>query len=297
MGWAMTSDLVGSRFATVPLWVLDAEVSDRAVRLYGVVQSFVNGRSGDAFPGRRLLASRLHCSTDSVDRAAKELRDIGALVIEPKYDDAGRQMTNTYRIIADEVRAAAVPRGVGTDAEGGAAPMPRGRAAAVPRGGPHSRGPNKTQVNKTQIEQDPVNKVSMSLVKNDEDAATDSEGKYPLKDEDWRLANLLADQIELNGSKRPTVGKSWARDIERLHRIDSRPYERIERAIRWCQQDSFWHRNILSCDSLRSHYDRLRMDAADKTRSGRKGNISEDGTKTQSQVNLENLARKRGLSK
>ena len=40
-------------------------------------------------------------------------------------------------------------------------------------------------------------------------------------------------------------------------RIDKRSVEDIEAVIRWCQQDDFWHKNILSTDKLRKQFDKL----------------------------------------
>src|SRR5215218_11383648 len=69
-------------FAIVPEWVLDADISDAALRLYAVLLRY-GQTSGHRMPGRRLLASRLHKrSRDSVDRALKELVGIGAVVVQ-----------------------------------------------------------------------------------------------------------------------------------------------------------------------------------------------------------------------
>jgi hypothetical protein len=81
-----------------------------------------------------------------------------------------------------------------------------------------------------------------------------------------RLASLLADLIARDGSKRPTVTAAWVQDIDRMIRIDKREPEKIERAIRWCQDDTFWYSNILSPRKLREQYDRLRKEARQKDR-------------------------------
>lgn len=76
-----------------------------------------------------------------------------------------------------------------------------------------------------------------------------------------RLAHLLADLIESNGSKRPNVTQRWVTTIDRMMRLDGRTPEQIENAIRWSQRDEFWQSNILSPDKLRRHYDRMRLQA------------------------------------
>ena len=42
-------------------------------------------------------------------------------------------------------------------------------------------------------------------------------------------------------------------------RLDKRSVDDIEAVIRWCQQDDFWHKNILSTDKLRKQFDKLYM--------------------------------------
>lgn len=85
-----------------------------------------------------------------------------------------------------------------------------------------------------------------------------------------RLANLLADLIEANGSKRPNVTKTWIDEIDRMIRLDERPVDLIEKCIRWCQHDPFWRANVMSPSKLRKQYDRLRLASiAEKQRNGR----------------------------
>lgn len=75
------------------------------------------------------------------------------------------------------------------------------------------------------------------------------------------LCQHLADRIEANGSKRPTVTKRW-RDAARLMLDrDGRTVEQIHAAIDWCQNDEFWRANILSMPKLRERYDQLRLQA------------------------------------
>lgn len=87
-----------------------------------------------------------------------------------------------------------------------------------------------------------------------------------------RLADLLADRIEQNGAKRPTVSKAWIRTLDRMIRLDERSPEQIERAIEWATSHTFWSTNILSPDALRRHYDRMSLQARrDSTTQGPRG--------------------------
>ena len=101
-------------------------------------------------------------------------------------------------------------------------------------------------------------------------------------DENHQACNLLADLIEINGSKRPAVTDKWLSDMERLNRIDERSWEQITRAIEWCQADDFWRGNIMSPSKLRKQYDQLRLSA-------QRGNKQSKFTKTLDWIrNLEN---------
>jgi hypothetical protein len=90
---------VEERFAIVPEWLLDADVSDAAIRLYAVLLRYGQS-SGARMPGRATLARRLRKkSVDTIDRAMRELVDIGAVVVEHRYDGPQR-LTNRYHLHA-----------------------------------------------------------------------------------------------------------------------------------------------------------------------------------------------------
>lgn len=107
----VTSDV--GPWSIVPEWLLDTEVSDRAVRLYATLGRYAD-RNGESFASRRTLASRLRCSVDSVDRAARELIGAGALSISARTAEDGNQTTNLYHLTL----AAPVRPPLGTGAEG-----------------------------------------------------------------------------------------------------------------------------------------------------------------------------------
>ena len=88
----------GGPFAIVPEWVLDAEISDRAVRLYGVLARYAD-RTGKAIPSRKTIAARLRCSLDSLDRAVAELIKVGALAVTKRTRDGNKSHTsNEYEL-------------------------------------------------------------------------------------------------------------------------------------------------------------------------------------------------------
>jgi hypothetical protein len=87
--------VIEDRFAIIPEWLLDADISDAAVRLYAVLLRYGNS-SGARMPSRSTLAGRLR-KRSSVDRAMKELVGIGAVRVEHRYDGSQR-LTNAYHV-------------------------------------------------------------------------------------------------------------------------------------------------------------------------------------------------------
>lgn len=76
-----------------------------------------------------------------------------------------------------------------------------------------------------------------------------------------RICQHLADRVEANGAKRPTITKRW-RDAARLMLDnDHRDEAEIHKAIDWSQADEFWRANILSLPKLRDKFDTLKMQA------------------------------------
>jgi hypothetical protein len=104
-------------FATVPEWLLRAPVSDRAVRLYGILIRYAD-REGHAFPSRRRLAEDIHCSESSLDRAVKELVHIHALKVHKRRSEAGDWDRNDYLLTPGGVTHEATG-GVKVDGQGG----------------------------------------------------------------------------------------------------------------------------------------------------------------------------------
>jgi hypothetical protein len=89
--------LLDEHFAIVPEWVLDAPISDCALRLYAVLLRYGHS-SGARMPGRATLARRLRKnSTDTVDRAMRELVEVGAVHVEHR-SNGRQQLTNRYHV-------------------------------------------------------------------------------------------------------------------------------------------------------------------------------------------------------
>ena len=104
-------------FAIVPEWVIYADISANAVRLYAVLNRFANG-SGRAWPSRRTLADAMRVSTATVDRAKDELVTIGALIVEARTNAAGDPSSNLYTLLTrphdTNAPSSQVPKGMVT---------------------------------------------------------------------------------------------------------------------------------------------------------------------------------------
>jgi len=85
-------------FAIIPEWVLEADVSDGAIRQYAILARHADNGTGDCWPSRAELAERQHCSVDTVDRRNKELTGLGALTITHRRDEAGDRTSNLYTV-------------------------------------------------------------------------------------------------------------------------------------------------------------------------------------------------------
>jgi hypothetical protein len=105
------------RFAIIDEWLLNLDISDRAVRLYAVLARYADSETHKAYPSRATLAERLRCSTASVDRAALELVDAGAMTKKQRHNSS---IVYTLQV------SLPMTRGVLTHDEGGSSPVTRG---------------------------------------------------------------------------------------------------------------------------------------------------------------------------
>jgi hypothetical protein len=101
------------RFSIIPEWILDAAISDKAVRLYGVLARYADNETHRAYPSRETLAKRMGCHAKSVDRAAAELIRIGAVTKKQRHNSS-----LVYTLMAS--------KGVDTHVQGVVTPVSRG---------------------------------------------------------------------------------------------------------------------------------------------------------------------------
>jgi hypothetical protein len=85
------------RFSIIPEWVIDADISDRAVRLYAILARYADNETLQAFPSRETLAKRANCHWRSIDRAIDELVALGAITKQHRRSGESYQ-SNMYTL-------------------------------------------------------------------------------------------------------------------------------------------------------------------------------------------------------
>lgn len=91
--------LARQRFVIVPEWILDADVSANAVRVWAVLRSYADNKTGECWPSRATVAKRCGQSVDTVDRAVKELVRVRALSVRRRKGKNGEPLTNLFRLV------------------------------------------------------------------------------------------------------------------------------------------------------------------------------------------------------
>ena len=82
-------------YATIPEWILYADIGAQAVRLFCTLDRYV-GANASAWPSRATLARKLGCSRETIDRALDQLERIGAVVVRRRQRDNGEWTSSEY---------------------------------------------------------------------------------------------------------------------------------------------------------------------------------------------------------
>lgn len=258
-GSSVRADLT---FSIVPTWLLDAEVSDGAVRLYAVLSQRADNDTGRCWPGRRALAERLRCSVDTVDRRLSELAEVGAVSIERRPAERDRNETNVYTVHR-------VPP------EGG---VGRTVAAQVGRTDAAERAaPMRPELDQVELDQEPIASEDALAPATPGAAArehlglswtpSDVSARHGSLPDALRLCALFADVLRRRGVRVPEGrerSKVWVEPMEAVLRIDGRTPEQVERVVAWLDAGAdrvshFWQANVLSPTKLRERWDQMQQ--------------------------------------
>ena len=221
-------------FQQIPNWVFESAITATAIKLYLVLRKNGDNKKHTSYWSRKKLGEQMGCTSGTVDRAKKELIQLGAICQVHRIGKDGDYTSNMYHV--------------------------------------HINANQECTYLHAKIEQPSPKNDATPSPKNDEltnnhiELRTNELNTRTYGSEIHQACNLLADLIEANGSRRPAVNDKWLSDMERLHKIDERSWEQITKAIEWCQADDFWRGNILSPAKLRKQYDQLRLAAQRNTK-------------------------------
>ena len=103
------NDKLGSdnKFAVIPEWVIQLDISHTAFRLYAVLARYADNVTHQAFPSLDTLAERLGCSEKTVRRAIDDLVKHGAIT----KDNRGRYQSSLYTVMTGLPKGSKVSKG------------------------------------------------------------------------------------------------------------------------------------------------------------------------------------------
>jgi predicted transcriptional regulator len=84
-----------NKFAIMPEWVIELDISHTAFRLYAVLARYADNVTHQAFPSLETLADRLGCGEKTVRRAIEDLVEHGAI----KKHNRGRYQSSLYTVM------------------------------------------------------------------------------------------------------------------------------------------------------------------------------------------------------
>jgi hypothetical protein len=177
-------------FAVVPEWVLDADVSAQAIRLYAVLRRYADQHSGQAFPSRRTLAARLRvASTRTVDAALDDLLRIGAVDISAQVRGDGGNGTSRYT-----VRGVQKPRNVQKSRTPAQQTAPGGAADCTPPVQQIAQAPAQQTA---QLEPEPLEPKPRNQTPAPTEQGADEDGRHlrAVDDEEAKLRGKLAQTL------------------------------------------------------------------------------------------------------
>ncbi len=158
------------RFVMVPGWLLDADPSGAALRVYCELARFGTlARDGwyhSIHPALATVAGRAGMSVPTVKRTVRELEKLGALVRESRTTAAGNSTSNSYRLRVAEPGSLATGGSSAIPSQTHASPDTLGSSGGssmTPRGVTGDRGVGSLVTpNQEPINQEPMTKTSLS---------------------------------------------------------------------------------------------------------------------------------------
>lgn len=231
-GHQVTTDI--GQFAIVPLWLIDAGISDRGLRLYVGLHRWADQR-GEAWPSHQTIADYIDRGVSTIKRAAADLVAVGALAVSARTTADGDPDSNHYELLRSPVHG------------GQFTAEPTGQVSDAPRVGP-------------QVDYKAESKKPEPSEPKRRDALSRVDGSWPAARD---LCQTLADHMVRHGCKQPNITATWVTDMRRLIDLDEVSPAQIDRCLAWIFEGpgDWWIPNIASPRKLRSKYEQLRLQA------------------------------------
>jgi len=214
-------------WSRVPHWLLSA-VKPQAVVVYAALAEYADLPDG-ARPRIRQVADRITVSEATVKRALRELASVGAVTVQHRQVE-GQQIASRYHLHL--VRRAS------------------------PEGGGVTNDPTLgSQVNPGVGSQ--MTYQESDSVQSDSSTASAAAAPAVRREDVDSICSRLADRVEANTDRRPTITDGWRNAARLLIDRDQRSVEDIVRVIDWATTDPFWRANVLGMPKLREKFDQL----------------------------------------
>jgi hypothetical protein len=233
-------------------WAYRQQIKNSSMKFVLLALADMADEDHSCYPGQQKLADMTGSNVRTVRRHLKELEIGGYLRRLRRFDQFGHRTSDRYALLV----GAEIPTGQNDR---------RSDQPAVNA----TRGQNDQRSDSTSLPGDFVTPTGQSdrvslrePTKNPQKPARaiSSVASSPDPRVD-ALCALLADRIEANGARRPTITAAWRTAARLMLERDGRTENQIRNMISWCQSDEFWRANILSMPKLREKYDQMKLRA------------------------------------
>ena len=216
----------------------DKHLTDADVRVYGALCTL--GGCSEIRPSIREIGKRSNLTERGARKCISRLEQVGYL----KVERGGGDKPNTYYLMK-AARGCLLCR------------QPLNETTPLNE----KAGVNETTATPERKSTRPLNETTPEI-DNRTRKGKDKSSSVP-SDESLALATLLRDSILRNNPKAKPVpeGKlqKWAKEADKLLRLDKREFAEALQLLEWAQQDQFWLTVILSMDSFREKFDKLTL--------------------------------------
>lgn len=220
------------------------------------------------FPSQVLIAEETEQSVRSVREHLAGLEDSGLIARQSRRRRDGTRTSDRYQLAGPHGLPADLAAGEGEPAAdlaaGSASPAADSATSSDQQVQSITTGRSRRRRETTSGEI-PQHQPARSAGQEEPSLSTNHHLSRPdsaaLRPDVEALCTLLADHIEANGSKRPTITSAWRTAARLMIDKDRREHDRAARLIAWCQADPFWRSNVLSMPTFREKYDQLRLKA------------------------------------